>query len=218
MVYQDLFDAIRNCKGAERCWGATNPPLLHPVVVPCLGKPDIMLVTEQRPASKDKSLIMELIEQKQTNSRKGIIPTLEKFFKSMGGFLNDLDEDQGGFQRIYWTHFLKCPGVIRKKKATADLQACANKWLIEELTRLKPRIVVTMGANASKWFLQQANYKKDWRERIWEEFEAIIQEKPLPTLSFDSKQILLIVAPHPSGVNPLKWFNEKLAILLSRNI
>ena len=217
MVYHEFFEAIRNCKGNERCWGMINPPP-HPVVVPCLCKPDIMLVTEQRPETKDKNLIEELIEQKQTNTRKGIIPALEDFFNSLGGFLSNLDEEQRGFRRIYWTHFIKCPGEIRKKRTNVDLQACAKKWLIKELTELKPKIVVTMGANASKWFLEQANYKIDWREQIWKEFEAIIQKKPLLKSSINGNEFLLIVAPHPSGVNPLRWFNEKLAILLTKNI
>jgi len=47
LKYHELFEEIRKCKGSDKCCGDDEPPP-NPVVVPCLDKPEIMVVTEQR--------------------------------------------------------------------------------------------------------------------------------------------------------------------------
>lgn len=217
MNHRQLFDEIEACKGYNNCWGIANQST-KPVVVPCVNRPKIMLLTEQRPCNTEKKLIEELIEQKRTNKRIGIIPSLETFFEKIGGFLNNLVEEERAFKNIYWTHYIKCPGNIRTKKTTVNLKSCAERWLIKEIKEIKPKVVISMGASVSKWLLKRVGYKNDWREKIWEEFAAIIQEKPLQETQLDDISFLLIVTPHPSTVSPLRWFNEKLAILLTQNV
>ena len=214
MKCHELFEEIRKCKGFDKCWGITHPPP-NPVVVPCLDKPEIMVVTEQRPSGKEFNLIEDIIKAKRGELTKGIIPKMEVFFRK--GFLKNFDTEKRAFEKFYWTHYLKCPGNIRKRKRKGtDLKACAEKYLLKEINILCPKVVVTMGNQPSKWLLNKLGYPKDWNDRIWEEIQCVIQEKELQKFKINGREIQVVVMPHPSGINPLgHLLNNKISELFS---
>jgi len=69
---------------------------------------------------------------KNGEKAKGIIPKMNEFFK--GSFLQDFDTEKLAFKKFYWTHCIKCPGNIRKRKHEGtSLEACAEKHLLKEI-------------------------------------------------------------------------------------
>lgn len=222
----NLFTKIEACPRVNRCWGRRSPVAYGPTVIPCRKQqPKAMIITEQpnlrresasRPWNPSKLIADYLRDIKQGRTR-GIANRIDDMFE--GALLADFDEGTGSFDEFYWTHFIKCPGNIRRKRefgtGPLNANACADKWLLEEISRLKPRLIVSYGAPASSWMLLKTGYKGSWTDRIWEEFKWIITEQRLPDASFGGVTSRLIVALHPSGANPLAIpFNEKIGTLV----
>ena len=229
-----LFEDIRKCRGVDYCWGALNPEYLRPVVVPVCGLPNVMVVTEQvnlwrkewrenkssLPADMSEELIKSIVEVKCGRWRRGVIPEIDRLFS--GRFLGDFDEDKRCFNRFYWTHFIKCPGNVRLRRLRKlNMDACADRFLLEEIRVLRPKVIVAMGANASRWILRRAGYKMDWREKLWSEVEQVVRgDTIIPESEIEgcNHRAKIIVLMHPSRANALaRFINSKLKPLIEDN-
>ena len=242
-----LFEDIRTCGGIYQkdgknvcCWGAFTG-CLRPVAVPVAGLPDVMVVTEQVnlwkkewrenkpsiPKNMSEELIKSMVEVKRGRWRRGVIPRIDEVFS--GRFLGDFDENRKCFNRFYWTHFIKCPGNVRKpvkekekeECEKLDENACADKFLVKEISVLRPKVIVAMGAYASKWILCKADYKGDWREKLWSEIEKVARgDTDIPESKIEGcdHRAKIIVLMHPSGANTwAKFINNKLKPLIEAN-
>ena len=86
---------------------------------------------------------------------------------------------------------------------------------LREIKAFRPRLIVTVGSNASNFILRRAQPKvEDWRELFWNELKALIQDKlpDLPTI-YGAKVFTLM---HLSRANPANYFNRKLKSLIKR--
>jgi len=184
-----------------------------------------MVVTEQPNLKREETtrhwnptelLIDYLKETKRWRSAE-VANRIDQMFE--GAFLEDFDEESGSFNEFYWTHFIKCPGKIRSRKEfnTRGLlaDACADRWLLKEISQLKPKLIVSFGSKVSTWILPKIDYREKWTEQIWEEFRWIIERRSVPYANIGGLKAKLIVALHPSGANPLAiTFNEKIGNLV----
>jgi len=158
---------------------------------------------------------------KEKQRKKGIIHKIDEFFDFK--LLKDFDSKNRTFTNYYWTHYIKCPGNIRKKKvfqcSGLDKHICAETFLLQEIKVMQPDVVLTAGSLPSSWFLGKTDYRKDWKTMVWEELEHVIkneegiQKMRIVDIDYEVK---IIVLPHPSGVNPLGSFlNQKLSKLVT---
>jgi len=224
--FDDLCEEISSCHGKDDCWGVKNLIYKKPVVLPCKEKPDYMIITEQmnpRNMLDDRSssevLLDYIIRVKSGKEKTGILPIINELFS--GEFLRDFDTENKIFKRFYWTHFIKCPGNIRKRRFNLkgiNYNICADTFLLKEIRVLQPKLIVCMGKLASEWILNKVGYRKEWTELIWEEIEKIVkndkevEEREITECNHKAK---IIVLPHPSSINPLASFlNKKLKNLL----
>lgn len=220
-----VLNEIQECRKVRHCWGYLNPIAYGPVVMTCrMQNPKVMIVTEQANLSR-QSVNQEwdptrMLIDYTTRIKQGQSGMVERIDKMFGGvFLDDFDAEKGSFNEFYWTHFIKCPGNFRKrgtfKTKSLSLSACAEKWLLEEISQLKPRLIVSFGAESSSWILAKIGYSKKWTERVWEEFKWIVKGERVPDVSVGNLKTKLIIALHPSGANPLALtFNKKLGDLV----
>jgi len=231
-----LFDEIKHCSGKKNCWGEKNPKCRKPVILPCKGQPDVMIVTEQMnlhkkewkkapeivPEDWDSSKeLLDFIQKVKEGKRKiGIIPKINELFN--GRFLEDFDTENMSFGKFYWTHFIKCPGNLRNRnfeRYALDLNICAESFLPKEIKVLLPEIIVCMGEHASTWILKKTGYNHEWTNMLWEEVERFIRnEKQIPERKIEecNHKAKIVVLPHPSGINPLATLlNKKLKNLLN---
>ncbi len=121
----NLFEDIERCSKADRCWGQLeNSCAYGPVVVPCSSKqPKVMIITEQpnltRPNNtkhwNPSAKMIEHLIKAQKGKRSGIAPKINDMLR--GELLSDFDKRHGRFNDFYWTHFIKCPGQLRRKRA-----------------------------------------------------------------------------------------------------
>lgn len=227
MRTKNVLTSIQRCQKVRGCWGDRNPNFFRPIVVPCKRRyPKVMIVTEQAntrgrgnsdPNWDPARRLLNHVRETGRGGIRGVAPKINKLFED--AFLHDFDEKSGSFNEFYWTHFIKCPGNFRKKKEfnvkALKANACADKWLLEEIQELKPKLIVTFGASASTWVLLKTGYKEKWTERIWDEFKWVLKGRNVPYVNIGSVKTKLIVALHPSGLNPLAiTFNEKIGALV----
>lgn len=218
---QEILDEISRCKGWNNCWGVASP---CPIVLRAQGKMNVMVITEQRPQQKEHiKLEDELAEKKQNpkSHRSNVIDFIDKLFNHE--FLNDFDEKEKKFKKFYWTHFIKCPGNIRKSDKKRNLQACANKWLSKEIKALDPRLIVAFGAYPGKWILKEASpisEDSQWIEWIWKNEIVNVARGTwiTPMVKLGGKERALILMFHPSGQNTLgRKINENMAKFLGQS-
>ena len=205
-----IFSVIRACKGVKEknrvCWGL-KADCIKPVVLPCSEpRPEVMVVTEQPNIPIEEPnpyrYMLEYLEKCQKRGRDGTAPIIDEMFG--GGFLRDCNpkDIRHPFRKLYWTHFIKCPGNIRQRrkfpeKRYLNKNACADRHLCKEIEELKPRLIICMGSLAGKWFLRriergirgfESRYEwfaklfesskeksasEVWMEAIWRELEMV---------------------------------------------
>ena len=75
------------------------------------------------------------------------------FFKCM---ISKIGINPQQFQRrIYWTHFCKCyPGRARGGDKIPN-SVCARNFLPQEISEMKPSLIIVMGRRAVKWVLHK---------------------------------------------------------------
>jgi uracil-DNA glycosylase len=140
---------------------------------------------------------------------------------SLPSKLNDLL--QGRFfkefrRRIYWTHYIKCPGRIRGRDAPKRRflrHSCAERFLPREISALRPSLIIAVGAHSASFILSRAEPRmRDWRDLLWRELEASILDR-LPDLPLiDGAKVFVLM--HPSGANPGSFLNVRLKPLINR--
>lgn len=223
----ERMEEISYCRGVANCWGTNNPRCRKPVVVPYAGQPEIMLITEQMlppdrlPRDPTAYLLDTIRRHKEKRARKDTISSIDGIL--YGKFLQDFDESAGRFKRFYWTHFLKCPGNLRDggkfNLVRLDLNACADRFLGDEIRILQPRLILTMGKYPSSWILKRVNYPKEWTDWIREELKSVFRgQMEIPTVRFGDLETKVVVMAHPSGQNPLALFNIDLQQLIEKEI
>jgi len=227
------MQGIEKCRDqpiAADCWGSKNPSCMKPVIVPNVGKPQIMLVTEQMAApchiSKDwnpnEDLIRTIRDCKNGKVDRYTIPNINRTL--YGRFLQDFDDRKCAFSKFYWTHFIKCPGDLRNKKKRfnvkgLDYDACANAFLTDEIRAFRPGLIITMGKYAGDWVLRKANYPAEWIDFVKDELRSVFSSrKQIPTVTIENITTRLVAMPHPSGQNPLSIFNKDLQELIKNGI
>ncbi len=84
----------------------------------------------------------------------------EPFMSREGDYLRKLLQRAGiDPGDCYLTLAVKCPAPGPREPTTAQVQAC-DHWLVEELNRVQPRVVLTLGALPSRVLL---GLKKSFR-------------------------------------------------------
>lgn len=85
---------------------------------------------------------------------------------------------------LYLTSIGKCYSGKAKSGDKLPNLICAEKWLRKEIALVKPKLIVTIGKFAFKWFFPDENYlgSLNGKTKIWQGIE-------------------LFCLPHPSGVN-----------------
>lgn len=229
-----LFYEIKHCAGKENCWGEKNQTCKKPVVLPCRQQPEVMIVTEQMNLPKEwkkdpknipkdwgssKELLNNIKMVKEGKMKTGVIPKINRLFD--GRFLEDFNANEMSFGKLYWTHFIKCPGKLRSKvfKLTGlESDICAETFLSKEISVLRPKVIVCLGEHASTWILKKTGYPHRWTHLLWEEIEWVVGRKkqiPERKMAEINHRAKIVVLPHPSGINPLATLlNQKLRDLL----
>jgi len=231
-----LFDEIRHCVRKGNCWGEKNPTCRKPVVLPCRLQPEVMIVTEQMNLPKEEwkknpkiipkewdsseTLLNNIKMVKEGKRKTGIIPPINRLFN--GRFLEDFSADEMSFGKLYWTHFIKCPGKLRstafERVSESESDICADTFLSKEIRVLRPKIIVCLGGYASTWVLKRTGYQHRWTDLLWEEIEWVARGKkqiPEREIAEINHRAKIVVLPHPSGINPLaSLLNQKLRYLL----
>jgi len=221
----NVFDSIRRCSKVIGCWGDLNPKFYRPIVVPFMKpNPKVMIVTKQaNPRGEGNTdsdwdptrKLLEYLVGAKKGKPHGIARGINEMFN--GAFLTDFDEKNKGFNKFYWAHCIKCPGNVRRKNEFHVIDsvrhACADKWLLDEIQAIKPKLIVTFGELASTWLLNKIDYKGKWTDRVWEEFTWIIKGKGVSHEDdLGGVKAKLVVALHPSGQNRLsRTFNKRIA-------
>jgi len=243
-VMNELLEMISGCEGSEKkdCWGCAMKDAGHsmfskPTVVKCFGRPKTMVITEQPNVSPKK--IAELgkdwnpsrlfIDEfnKELQARHPFFRKMDKIFS--GRLSSDFDRNSQAFHSIYWTHFVKCSGQLRywkeyTVKNKPRFNACADKFLFDELRTLRPELIVAVGGLAATWILKKVSDERlrslNWREIIWKELEQVILKKKEPLeIEMDDLKFRLFVAFHPSGNNSVGiWINDKLKELVRESL
>jgi len=213
-----VYDEIRGCKGSDRCYGLAVGPV-KPIVFDFPTRPHALVVTEQ--PSEGRS-IEEFTKGMNEENLRGVPAALDALFE--GKFYRAIKKKE-----LYWTHFIKCPGTIRKRKEEREtgpsglrtedqklnIDACAEHFLRREIEELRPQLIVAVGSKASQFILDISESKIDWMEQLWKEIEAVASEH---TWNFQPPTIggaKALVFMHPSGSNPLRYFFLKLRPLLT---
>jgi len=198
------YDDIKSCAGTTGCYGVVVGPR-KPTVFEFPPKPHLMVITEQPKADGDR-----LWKGVEAESLKGIPDALNNLFD--GSFYKGI-KNKG----IYWTHFIKCPGKIRRKRREGEKlnkDACANKFLAKEIEELRPDMIITFGGNASRFVLDMTPLKTGWREQLWKEVEAVASDRAEEFQPPVVNGARLLVFMHPSPASPLGYFLPKLKSLL----
>ena len=100
-----LCEQIKSCKGENSCYGVVTRHV-EPIVFDFPASPHTVVVTEQPAEGRTIEELTRIVN--------------EEIMRGVPGALNDLFE--GKFYRaikeknLYWTHFIKCPGRIRRKE------------------------------------------------------------------------------------------------------
>ena len=194
---------MRRCAGAEGGYGVVVGPR-EPVVFEFPPKPCPMLITEQPTRSID--FLKKGIDNENL---KGIAATLNDLLE--GNFYEAIKN-----KKIYWTHYVKCPGRLRgpRKGGPFIESACAGKFLGNEIEDLKPPVIVAAGGRASASVLAMGGLNVDWREQLWEEIRTMASGRPQDFEAPIASGARLLVLMHPSSANPLGYFLPKLRPLL----
>ena len=140
-------------------WGVLCPGFSRLMVLPCIEKPEIMVVSEQGNLPKEirearkipqgwdptRKMLEDLVKASRGELRGGVIPKINDL--PGGRVLSEFDGER--FHRLYWTHFIKCPGWIRNEERPFKISACADKFLLKEISVLKPKLIICVGAHAT---------------------------------------------------------------------
>jgi len=171
-----------------------------------------MVISEQ-PLENAETLEKRIINR---DFRKGRLPNvLNKLF--CGKFFKEFRK------KIYWTHYIKCHGKLRGREAPLKVKekACADRFLLKEMEVFKPRLIITVGSKASSYVLKDIPKRlgleiefKDWRELLWRELVAVARSETPDLPEIYGAKIFALA--HPSGANPLKYFNERLKPIIKQ--
>ncbi len=98
---------------------------------------------------------------------------------------------EGHMEGIYWTHVYKCPIEDAERYKDMIVRRC-RRYLMDEVSAIKPSLVVAVGAHALRSFNRNASLKRF----IFGE-ESRFRQKSL------FGEFKLVAFPHPSGRNTL---------------
>ena len=140
----NILKEIRNCRGKKyenvNCFRsamlpATLPPLLQEYV-----PTEKILLISQAPS--------RLAHFKYKLNEEG-----NDFFRRM---ILEIGITEREFQKkIYWTHFCKCyPGPAQGGDKTPN-NVCARIFLNQEISEMKPNLMILMGRSIVKWLLDK---------------------------------------------------------------
>jgi len=202
------YDDISRCSGTDGCYGITVGSI-DPAIIEFAMKPLFMVVTEQPLGSAEG--LRRGIENE--SMERGVPVALSQLFD--GRFYVGIKS-----KKIYWTHFIKCPGRIRgrrrgkKGRSGLKIDACAKKFLRKEIEDLEPEVIITVGANASKFVLTMGGLGDDWQTILWKEIEAVATNRQGEFQAPVVRTSRVLVFMHPSMANPLRFLFLKLKPLL----
>jgi DNA polymerase len=93
--------------------------------------------------------IMFIGEAPGRKEDEGGLPFIGAAGKNLDEFLS-----LAGFQRedAYIANVLKCRPPSNRDPQPSEIEACQH-WLIDQIHEIKPRVVVTLGAFATRWVL-----------------------------------------------------------------
>lgn len=104
--------------------------------------------------------------------------------KTLRGWFGLPDEVFYDEDKFYITSLGKCyPGKKKNGDKLPD-PICAETWLKEEIKLVKPKLIVTIGKSAFKWFFPELDYDSNLRGEM---------------LNWGSAKVYPL--PHPSGAN-----------------
>lgn len=140
----NILKEIRTCKGKEyekiNCSrSAALPRTLPPLLQEYVPTEKILLIS-QAPS--------RLAHFEYKLNTKG-----NDFFRRM---ISEIGITEKEFQKkIYWTHFCKCyPGPAQGGDKTPN-NVCAQIFLNQEISEMKPNLMILMGRSIVKWLLDK---------------------------------------------------------------
>lgn len=137
-----IFRKIRNCRQIKyenvKC---SRSPELPKALPP--------LLREYVPS--EKILLISQAPSRLAHFNYKLNDLANDFFKHM---ISEIGITQQRFQKkIYWTHFCKCyPGGARGGDKIPN-SVCARIFLFQEISKVKPPLIILMGRLAVKWVI-----------------------------------------------------------------
>jgi len=140
----NILKNIKNCRG--RNYGnvsCSRCPELPKALPPLL----------QEYVPTEKILLISQAPSRLAHFNYNLNDLANDFFKNM---ISEIGITQQRFQRkIYWTHFCKCyPGRARGGDKVPN-SVCARIFLFQEISEVRPSLIILMGRLAVKWVLHK---------------------------------------------------------------
>lgn len=117
----------------------------------------------------------------------------------------------------YWTHWIKCPRQKNRKNIYFN-DACANKWIHQEINYFTPDVIFAFGEHATSFVLGRLAgckiHNHEFTDILWEFIRACLMDRNRRKIMLrncnSQLQIYFIPLPHPSGANNLSrlFFNK----------
>jgi len=197
---EKLFESISKCEGCDKCYGKIVLPQPLPVFLRNDGQAKIIVITEQ-PGERlvkdivenrkeiakkiENDIVIKMSEEELKNIKdknlweKAVWARFVSIQSKVPGKLREFlgEEFSESIKtrsgEYYWTHYIKCPGQVRRKKGIRE-NACADTHLVKEILTFKPDIILTFGALPSQWILSLGESSEpEWREYFWNEIQEV---------------------------------------------